>query len=218
MVSRIVGICLVIVSALSIVQTIREIALFEIGRSAYSETLLRNVPIRFAGRLVSVSDDQPNNASHSQQQVDGILRLTIDSTLLAPSYARVRPGIDDLGRYHGWLNAWIFRSFARSDSTLWLARRIQPSESKQPRYEFTIIGSDGNVDSNTVWGWQLATSYLRYRSSQFVRSADWTVMPLSVAAGFGLSPILWLIFPIGTLAFGLILLRRTRGKLRTLTA
>jgi hypothetical protein len=124
----------------------------------------------------------------------------------------VRRGLKDLGRYHLWLDAWIFQDRASGDRTLWLVRRLQPEEIESPKFEVTEVAPTGESETRILAAWQLGAEYRRLRATQFVRDGLWTVFPLSVSEVAGIAPTWLLLFPVGTLVCGLLLARRVDEK------
>lgn len=197
------------VSALSVVQTAREILLGVIGDHLYEEAALQQRTFAFAGHAFSVADDQPQSGTGSQTEQDGTIQPLIDGQPLGPSsHARVRPGLEDLGRYHLWYDAWLFRERTTGNSTLWLARRLQRGEGDSPRFEVTVVEPDGTLQTRILRGWQLGTESRLYRATQFVRGSTWTVLPLSLGDALGYFPLLLFVFPVGTSVLGARLLKR----------
>jgi hypothetical protein len=212
--ARVIGLFLTIVSIFSIAQTIREIVFFESGESKYAEANVIHLPARFGGHLVSVADDQPHlprDENDYYKSTQGRIQLLIDSQPLGKSSAgRIRVTLDDLGRYFGWVDVWQFKESNVRDSSLWVARRIQETPSVSPLYEITTIDGNGAIVTDTFPPWRLGTDYRRFRATQFMQSGA-QVMPLSVADMLGMMPVLVLVFPLGTLLLGVLLL----GKRKT---
>lgn len=77
-------------------------------------------------------------------------------------------------------------------------------------FEQLIVHSSGVVETRVVRGWQLAFDYRSFRSTQFVRSSEWEVLPLDLSGVAGFFPVLLLLFPVGMLIGGIVLLRRSR--------
>jgi hypothetical protein len=123
-----------------------------------------------------------------------------------PSQASVRRGRRDLGRYHTWVDAWRLRDRTTNRTTLWLVRRIHPLSERQTRYEVTTVEQDGTHHTSTLRTWQLGANYPLFRSTQFIR--DGSAIPLSMLGAVIFPPLL-IVFPLGTLVLGIILLRRT---------
>ena len=215
--ARAIGIALVALSVLAVLQTVREVVLRDLGDRAYAEESLQERPFAFAGHTFTVADDQPVEGTHSQVDHDGRIQPLLDGKPLGPpSRARVRRGLTDLGRYHLWFDAWVFRERATGRASLWLARRLQPTDAISPRFEVVTVASDGTRERRVLRAWRLGTDYRLFRATQFVREGAWAAMPLSLGATFGVFPVLLLAFPVGTFVAGVLLMRggssaRVRG-------
>jgi hypothetical protein len=205
----VVGWGLILFSLISVIQTARAIWLWESASRCCTERSVQSAPITFAGSTIEVSDNLPRTATGSQSASQGEIQLRIDGQPVGvPSRAAVRSGLTDLGRYHGWLDAWVFTDRG-SDSSLWITRRLQPAANDPVRFELVIVRSNGAVERRTVHGWQLAFDFPSFRSTQFIRS-EWEVLPLDVSEVAGFFPIFLLLFPLGTLVAGIVLLVRSR--------
>ena len=208
----VVGWLLIGISGLAVIQTARAIALWEIAAPRYIERSRHENTITFAGRTVEVVDNLPHTASGSQETSEGRLGLRLDGRLEGePSRTAIRIGLSDLGRYHGWFAAWMFTAKSDGDSSLWLARRLQMTAREPVRFQLVVVHSDGVVASRVVRGWHLAFDYRSFRSTQFVRSSEWEVLPLDLSGVAGLLPVLLLVFPVATMVGGIVLLRWSRS-------
>lgn len=208
---RAFGFLLIALSIASVVQSVREVVLWEGGQSRYDERFITQRRFRFAGQSFEVVDEHPYAPRSGEAEVPGTIRLLANGSMIgAPSRAEVRPGHDDLGRYHLWFDARIFRDRRSGDSTLWMARRIG-ADGSSPRFEVTTIRADGARTRRLFRTHQLGRSYPLFRTTQFLRGSSFWVVPLSVL-DFGIFPPFLLVFPIGTLVFGIILLRRRRVR------
>ncbi len=213
---QVIGSILIWVSCISIIQSFREYLLSESGDRRYEERSLLERPFRFAGESFTVVDEHPYNPPGegeytSEAEVPGTIQvLRNGSPMGAPSRARIRPGRNDLGRYHLWFDAWVFRDRQSGDSALWMARRIQREESR-PLFEVTTITEHGTRTRRLLRNHQLAESYPVFRSTQFLRGSSFHVVPLSVLDLF-IAPPLLLVFPLGTLAVGLVLVRSRKNR------
>ena len=218
-VSRTVGWVLVSVSFLAVAQTVREVALWELGSRKYAEESSQERTFRFAGHTFTVADDQPADGTHSQTEYDGTIQPLMDGRPLGPpSRARIRRGLEDLGRYHLWYDAWLFADRARGDTSLWLARRLQETDQSVPRFELTVVDAVGRADRRVLSRWALDRDYRVFRGTQFVREGGWTVMPLSLTGVAGFVPPFLVLFPIGSFLVGMRLLRRPRSPTRSVVA
>jgi hypothetical protein len=197
-------------SLAAVVQSAREYLLWEGGRRDYVEVSFLEQPFTFAGHTFTVEDDQPTDSSDSEAQYEGTARLLMDGKPLgAPSRALVRRGRRDLGRYHLWFDAWQFRERAGGRNTLWLARRLQPDSTIGPRFEVITVAEDGAQRTRLLSTWQLGTTYPLFRATQFIRDGTSAAIPLSMLDASIFPPTL-LVFPIGTLALGVYLIRHGR--------
>ena len=208
---RVVGWALVGISAIAVIQTMRGLALWEVGQRRFDETHIAARSWHFAGHRFDITDDQRVDTGYSQSAVDGQIQPTMDGTRLGtPSRAQVRRAAPGLGRYHGWYDAWIFRSSDGRDSTQYLARRIQPLDADNPQFEITIVDPMGAQRVKRAAAWQLGWDYRVYRSTQFLRNSEWEVMPLALDPLI-FFPALLLFFPVGTTIVGILLLRHPRA-------
>jgi hypothetical protein len=209
---RLLGSLLVALSVLAVVQTAREILLWKRGFSAYLEESPLERTIRFGGHTFTVVDDQPSDVAHSETAFEGTVQLLMDGRPLhSPARALVRRGRADLGRYHMWLDAWVFRDRATSEQTLWFAQRRESAATLGPRFEVTEVSADGAIRTRQLRGWQLGSDYRLFRATQFVRRGEWSVFPLAVGDVAGLFPLLLLVLPLGTFLVGILLMRQGRG-------
>jgi hypothetical protein len=205
----IVGWGLVLLSLIAVIQSARAVGLWEIAGRRYTEHSVQDLPITFAGQAIEIRDNLARTATGSQAASEGKIEVRLNGRLQGvASRAAIRMGLGDIGRYHGWLDAWIFVARANGDSTLWITRRLQAADSDPARFELVVVHANGTVETRTVRGWQLGFDYPSFRSTQFVRSGAWEALPLDVSDLAGLFPILLLIFPLGTLFTGIFLLRR----------
>jgi hypothetical protein len=205
-----VGTLLVLLSLAAIVQSVREYLLWESGRRAYDEESFLPLPILFAGHSFDIRDDQPRDTAYSETEHEGFAQWLRDGVpFQARSRALVRRGRSDVGRYHTWLDAWKFRDRGTGRTTLWLVRRLQPSVSERMRFEVITVEQDGVTHIERLGGWQLGRDFPTFRATQFIRAGLLAGVPLSMLDAFIFPPIL-LVFPLGSLALGVILLRRGR--------
>lgn len=213
---RVLGSILIVISGVSIVQSTREYLLWESG-DGVEQRDIRDRAFRFAGRSFTVEDEHPyiprrQGEYNSEAAVPGTIRLTSGGSVLgAPSRAEVRPGRNDLGRYHTWFDAAVFRDTRSGDSVLWMARRIQP-EGSRPVFEVVTVSADGTQNTRVLRAYQLGQSYPLFRSTQFLRGSTFFVVPLSVLEFFVFPPLL-LLFPFGALALGIVLARMQEIRL-----
>ena len=104
--ARLIGGALICVSVLAVIQTVREIALWEVGGGRYAEQSISERAFTFAGRRIAASDDLPTDTGHSQAAVLGVLSLRIGGAIVgSPTKADIRRALTDKGRYHLWFDA-----------------------------------------------------------------------------------------------------------------
>jgi hypothetical protein len=210
---RIVGGLLLATSLTGIIQSVREERMWDDGRKRHEEEEegVHALPITFNGHLISVRDDQPFDSARSEAAVEGRAQWLLDGVPLGEmALTMVRPGRgNDMGRYHLWMDVGMFRDRRTDRWTLWLTRRLASAEDAAPTFEVIQIPDSGALAIDTLRSWQLGSSYPLFRSTQFIREGTWGPFPLSTL-DFALAPILWLIFPLGTLLLGLRLLWKRR--------
>ncbi len=211
------GILLVAVSLASIVQSVREISLFEAGHRRYEEQSLLERPFKFAGHSFTLEDDhtyipRESGGYTSEAGYPGTIRVLMNGApLTTPAHAIVRPRRDDLGRYHLWFDAWVFRDRYTGERALWMTQRIQENGARFPEFEVIIVGEDGAIQTQRLRWYQLGRNYLVFRSTQFISDGSFFRMPLSMTEAAIFPPFL-LLFPLGTLTLGLLLLRRDAAR------
>lgn len=202
---RIAGALLVALSAVAVVQSVRELWMWEAGGARYEEQSQLELPLRYGGHTFTVRDDQPNAAVNDEVGHEATMRVLMDGKPLGPpSRALVRRGRRGLGRYHGWLDAWSFRERETGRTSLWIARRLQPREGGRPEFEVMSIEERGTPRIRRLGRYQLGASYPLFRATQFVR--DGSPFPLSMLGAAYLWPIV-LVFPLGTLVLGALWMR-----------
>lgn len=180
----------------------------ETGEWLYSEASILDHPFRFAGRTFAVADDQPTAAVNDEVGHEGIVQILMEGKPLGePSRALVRRGRTDLGRYHLWFDAWIFQERATGRRALWIARRIQVRDDVRPAFEVVTVQEDGSVATRRYRTYELGADYRLFRTTQFVRDGTSSAIPLSMLEAVYFWPLL-LFYPIGSLALGVILIRR----------
>jgi hypothetical protein len=198
----------VLLSLTAIVQSAREYLLWESGRAAYEEDSLLALPIIFGGHSFNIKDNQPGDSTYSEAESEGSVQWLRDGApFQSPSRALVRRGRSDISRYHTWLDAWKFRDRATGRTTLWLVRRLQPIGSRSPRFEVIAVEQDGATHIEHLRGWALGRDFPTFRATQFIREGILSGVPLSMLDAFIFPPIL-LVFPLGSLTLGWMLLRR----------
>ena len=198
---RVVGWSLILLSVLSVLQSWREYRLWRDDAPRYIDDNIDERTFSFGSHLISVSDDQPDDALHSEKEWAGTLSMKLDGYPIGdPSFAGIRRSRTDRGRYHSWMDAWTFRDRDTGRRSLWLARRLQPPGSWQPHFEVTVLDTVGTVQTRTYRADQLGASFPLYRSTQFLLWGE-SAFPLSMI-NFAIFPLALLVFPFGTFFVG----------------
>ncbi|CAN5673055.1 hypothetical protein BH23GEM6_BH23GEM6_10220 [soil metagenome] len=207
-----VGIFLVTVSLVSIIQSIREVVLLVRGYERYEEDSLLERPFAFGDRSFTLEDDHPYiprepDGHTSEAGFPGTIRVMMDGAPLTErAHAIVRPGRNDLGRYHLWFDAWVFLDRHTGERKLWMAQRIQENGARFPEFEVITVSQNGALERQRLGWYQLGRNYPLFRATQFISDGSFFRMPLSMAEAV-VFPVFVLVFPLGTLALGLLLLR-----------
>jgi hypothetical protein len=192
-------------SALCVVQSAREWRAWTPDPRLAERDLPLALPIEFAGHRVTVADNLPTDSVSSEREFEGRLQLFLDGRPLgAPSRAFVRPGRRDLGRYHTWLQVSRFHDRETGRDILFLARRIEPRTGGSVRFEVNRIDANGTVTTQLLHPWSLGRRYPVWRATQFLRANEWETFPLSMLEALGF-PVFLVIFPVGTLIAGVVL-------------
>ena len=199
-------------SVICVIQSAREWRAWTPDPQLAERDLPLALPIRFAGHRIDVADDQPTDSLSSERAVEGRIQLYLDGQPLGgPSRALVRPGRRDLGRYHMWLQATPFHDRTSGEDVLFLARRIQPSDAGGARFEVNRLDESGAVTTEMLRGWSLGSRYAVWRATQFLRANEWEAFPLSMLDAVAF-PLFLLIYPMGTLFLGIVLVRSGRRR------
>jgi hypothetical protein len=211
--SLVLGALLIAVSSAAVVQSIREYFLWERGERRFSEESFLKLPIQFQERTFDIRDDQPTDSTYSEEEYEGTVELVMDGKPIGPrSRAMVRRGRKDIGRYHLWIDAWLFKDRQSGRTSLWLVRRLEVQPGASARYEVTTVADSGSVQTQVLRGWDLGASYPLFRSTQFIRSGLLSGVSLSMLDAFYFWPILS-VFPVGSLVLGVWLVRRSRSSM-----
>lgn len=205
---RVIGAMLVSLSVLTIVQSARELLLWR-NQDAYVEKDFLPLPIVFGGHRFTVRDDQLSDSVSHEQAYEGQAQWMRDGAAMgAPARALVRRGRSDIGRYHLWISAWVFVDKATHDTTLMLTRRLEPTRARSVAYEVTTVRANGAMSTAQYSAWQLGQSYPLFRSTQFLHDGGSSEgMPYS-ALGLASFPLLFVVYPFGSLVVGCLMLRR----------
>ena len=190
-------------------QCFREEHLWRVGYPQFSENYILELPANFGGHDIVVSDDQRSDSLPSENEVPGIVHLSISDGPSFSDEALVRPGRapHDFGRYHLWLKASIFTGQEPgAPSSFWLAQRIQPGLRGRARVRLIVMSADGAVSIDTLPRYSFNPDYRTFRATQLVRDGAFAPFPFSILDGF-IFPVIFLLFPIGTLAWVIYLIR-----------
>ena len=209
--SLVLGTLLIVVSTAAVVQSMREYILWEKGEQRFSEESFLKLPIQFQGHTVEIRDDQPTDSTPSEKEYEGKVELVMDGKPIGPP-SLVRRGRKDIGRYHLWDDAWLFKDRESGRTSLWLVRRLEPRPGASARYEVTTMADSGSIQTQVLRGWDLGASYPLFRSTQFIRSGILSGVSLSMLDASYFWPIL-LVFPLGSLVLGLWLVRRSKSSM-----
>jgi hypothetical protein len=206
-IARIFGVLLVVLSSFSIVQTVRD-AVFWIGGDAeWDESSVQRFPFSFAGRTVMLMRAQPLQAWPDSAIVaqERVLINGIEVGQRGALRQRNWPVAFGMRSSH-WTDKRIFINRASHDSSLWIARRLQRSDSAMPVFEFVTIDARGRYETQTVPQNKLDVDYRLARMTYLVGENGPAWFPFSVFELL-MFPILFLVYPIGTLALGALLMR-----------
>jgi len=211
-----VGLVLLGVSIVPAIQTGRALIFWDRGQQRYDENSRQVLPLQFAGRVVTLQDSLPELTPPSEQEQPGTVRVFLGTALVFPARSvRVRPGRKktDIGRYHLWLDAWVFVDRRTGDSTFMLGQRVGLADAPPVRYDVLTIRSNGDTDVGTIAPGDRASSFPVYRTIQFLNDDAPSVYLFDLTQVW---PTIFIpiLFPVATGLVGLILvvsvLRRRR--------
>jgi len=186
-----VGAGLVVLSLIPAVQQARAIGAWELGALRFEEELVLELPIEFAGRRVEISDPMPRLRRYSEDAFPSRAGVLVDGKeVLAPVRTMVRPGRDDLGRYHSWIDAGIFRHRPSGVRTLYLARRVESPDTGERRYDVLILRPNQPVEVLSLSHAELPKNYPIMRTLQFLIDDDLSLYP------FSFLEFMWVIYPV----------------------
>ena len=153
---------------------VREIVFWERGAARFDEQVVTDNPIRFGGRAIQFRDSL-GALPPSEAAFPGLVEILIDEQVVSKGQeAMIRPGRRDIGRYHLWITAGIFRDRRTGSEDLWLGRRIE-SKGSARAYEIIRINQAGRLSTDRVALRQRADSYPLYRTVQFLSDESPTV-------------------------------------------
>ncbi len=201
---------LVATSALAILQSFRESRLFDRGFAEYKEDFAFDLPLSFKDHTITLTDSLPTDTSLGQAERNGSVTIAIDGHPISSEYASIRPGQESMGRYHLWIEAVTFYDRANGQSVFLLAQRLQPNGHGRARVRVVTIPESGAMTLDTLPRYAFFPTYPRFRASQFVRDGAYSPFPFSVLDGF-LFPLVFVVFPLGSLVVGVVLLRRAKA-------
>ena len=208
-VRRASGAILVLVSLASVVQTAREVSQ-GLG-SGWAESPVVDTAFTFAGRTITIlkpprSDGGPPRAQVQQERVriDGVDIGAVTELRMAT------------WRYQGdrrsphWFDAVKFMDHAGRDSSLWIARRLQATDTVPPRFEIITVDATGQLHVALHSQAEVRDDYRLGTVTALVAEDSRPEFPLSVV------PLLWgsylfVVLPLVTGLLGLALLRRPRS-------
>jgi hypothetical protein len=125
----------------------------------------------------------------------------------------VRPGLNDMGRYHLWIDAWTFTDRRSGDTALFLGRRLEPA-AKGNSYEIIRIGADGTYTVRHLSRSQRAESYPIFRTVQFLSDHSESVYNFSLTNVWP-SIVVPILYPWISSLIGMVLLMVGIRRART---
>ena len=193
---------MLVLTAISVIQAVREFVFWQSPYPSCEEFWPQGGSFKFAGRAILVVRP-PVSAADSASGFVKQERVMIDGQAVGQNIdLRMR-------NWPHWFDAVRFTDTTRGDSSLWLARRLQPADSVQPLFEIVTIDADGAIKVELRNEHQLRTEYRVARVTQFIGEDAPSGFPLSTL-GFLQFPILLLIHPLLTVVIASSLLRRSR--------
>lgn len=210
-VNRLVGAGLLIISTVSLIQTVRE--LMPLFTHRWVETTMNIPAFTFAGRSIAIiapSGAEIQGGSETVVQE----RVKIDGSEVGAATGRRMTTwrMRDDRRSPEWLKAVIVEDRKTRDSSLWIARRLQASDSERPRIETITVDAAGVVSVRTHAADRLGGDRRLRAATETITDEPLLDFPLSVAVWGVWMPYLWLIYPIGTGVLGFVLLREPRVR------
>ncbi len=199
------GVMIAAVSAFPIVQDVREEAFWKAGNDRFHERQLLALPLSFAGRSITIDDPLPRGGPRSEASEPSAARVLLDGREVLPmAPAMVRPGRDDLGRYHLWIDAWIFTDRRTGESSLYLGRRQRASAASGRSYDLLRLHTNGTYELRQLSFADRARSYPIWRTIQFLNDGAESVYPFSLTNVWPglLVPVL---YPRATFLLGVVM-------------
>lgn len=150
-----------LLSAIPVVQQLRESAFFRNGQQKFREKAISQFPTTFAGQSVAMSDTLPRPADWSgEQRVGGVAIMINGVPVLSEAPAMIRVGFE-IGRYHRWIAASRVTRVDGTDSALIVAR--QRIVGDEPVIDVLTIDANGKHSVRSVSRSQRAESFPLYR-------------------------------------------------------
>lgn len=200
------GLLLTAVSALPIVQGLREDEFWRAGAERFEEKGVRELPVLFAGRTITIEDPLPRGGPPSEAEERSQARVLLDGQEVLPAdFAMVRPGRSDLGRYHLWIDAWIFTDRRTGEKALYLGRRLSAPAHKARPYDLLLVSADGSYRLRRLSFADRAESFPIWRTIQFLNDGTESVYPFSLSNVWP-TVLVPVFYPNTTLALGPVML------------
>jgi hypothetical protein len=204
-------------STITVAQQIREGRILRAHSEKWDEYSSYELPQRFAGRTISVTESAVPLSSHKQGELEAKAAIMIDGkTALSESLVHVDQSRSDLARYHRWITETRFRSLESEDSLMVLAR--QRIDSTGTRFDVVTIDRNGreriqealnSISANGILVYR-ALGQLGQETQSYLTLAEWTIFP-----GFFLRILApWVVSGASSLALGVVLYRILRKTAR----
>lgn len=208
------GWVLLFLSVIPIVQSVRELGFWRNGMARFEEQPAYELPIRFAGHVIMVEDTLAHTDTRSQDEVPGTARVLIDGREVLPALpARIRPGLNTIGRYVFWVDANVITDKRTGERAFYLARRRKASLFGGRSYDLLRMSADGSYTLRRLSSSQRAESYPVWRTVQFLHDIAEPAYDFSVLAIWP-SIIVPGIYPLATLVLGIVLVVLGRWRAR----
>jgi hypothetical protein len=212
------GLLVTAISAFPIIQELREDAFWRAGQARFQEEQLLDQPLRFAGHTITIEDPLPRGGPPSEKAERGEVRVLLDGHEVLPAQpVMVRPGQRDLGRYHLWIDAWIFTDRRTGTSFLQVGRRRSGVAGAGRAYDFLRVDANGSHAVRRLSHAQRAESFPTWRTIQFLNDGTDSVYFFSLTNTWP-TVFVPLFYPQTTLVIGIALLVigwRERGRAAT---
>ena len=181
--SAVLGLVFLALSIPPLIQTARANTFWHRGQEDYTEQPLVHLPLAFAGHTLRIEDSMIELTNSSGTAQLGTVQVFLDDTrLFPPSLAEVRPGISksDFGRYHLWMDAWVFVDRNSRDSVLMFGQRTGAPDQAATGYNIVTIRSDGRTQVEPIAPSNRARSFPVYRTIQFLNDEAPSVYPFDL--------------------------------------